>query len=342
MTSFCRLLVAELLRNSARISVGFRFEALVNLVRRTSSPSLPNESRNYATDWKSVVPTSGNVMQLILTVLLVATCSASNLLAEQGVPGKQKFFEDRIRPLLVKHCYECHGAEVAEGKLRLDTKNGWERGGERGPAIVPGDPSASLLIRAISYRDEKLLMPPKDSGGKLSTADIDALTNWIRQGAHDPRVGQKVVTNIEKAAAQHWAFQPLAVQKVEDGLHPLDALIDRKLREHNMVATEPADARTLIRRMTFDLLGLPPTAEEVDAFVAESLRDSAPSHGVTRPHVKRPASAESSIRRTLGAALAGCRSVLGREGRRLDVWRRASSPLRLHLSRLCHPRVQRR
>ena len=232
---------------------------------------------------------------IVLAVLCLFADSFSARADEtRDAPAQQiKFFETTIRPLLVKHCYECHGAELAEGKLRLDTKNGWERGGERGPAIVPGDPSASLLIRAISYRDEKLLMPPKDSGGKLGTADIDALTNWIRQGAHDPRVGQKVVTNIEKAAAQHWAFQPLAVQKVEDGLHPLDALIDRKLREHNFVATEPADARTLIRRMTFDLLGLPPTAEEVDAFVAESRSDSAPSHGVTRPqdstrpHVKR-------------------------------------------------------
>ena len=201
-------------------------------------------------------------VRLFLLLLSISACSPSHALAQEGEHEK-KFFEDRIRPLLVKHCYECHGADVAEGKLRLDTKTGWERGGERGPAIVPGDPSVSLLIRAVSYRDEKLQMPPKDSGGKLSSADIDALTTWIRQGAPDPRVGQKVVTNIEKAAAQHWAFQPLAAQKVEDGLHPLDALLDRKLHEHNFVATQPADMRTLVRRTTFDLLGLPPTEQQL-------------------------------------------------------------------------------
>ncbi len=313
------------------------FKALMKFVRRTSSPSLPNERRVYSSEWKSVVqprsfrlsretsrsatadvfaermPTlwgscsatprrvaerlGYKVTRLILAVLFVFACSAANVLAEQGEPEKQKFFEDRIRPLLVKHCYECHGEELAEGKLRLDTKQGWERGGERGPAIVPGDPSASLLIRAVSYRDEKLQMPPKDSGGKLSDAEIELLTLWIRQGAHDPRVGSKVVTNIEKAAATHWAFQPIVAPKVEDGVHPIDALIERKLRERNFVATEPADARTLIRRMSFDLLGLPPTAQEVEEFVAESLRDSAespsapsssaPSRGATEPQIER-------------------------------------------------------
>lgn len=241
----------------------------------------------------------------ILAVLLVGTVWASNSLAAQGEPEREKFFEDRVRPLFVKHCYECHGADVAEGKLRLDTKTGWERGGERGPAIVPGDPSASLLIRAVSYRDEKLQMPPQDSGGKLSEAEIDSLTTWIRQGAHDPRVGQKVVTDIEKTAATHWAFQPIVAPKVEDGVHPLDALIERKLRERNFVATEPADPRTLIRRMSFDLLGLPPTAEEIEAFVAESLRASAPSHEVTRPQdATRPqASSQQAVKHLIDRLL---------------------------------------
>lgn len=201
-------------------------------------------------------------VRLLLLLLSLSACSTSNALAQEG-EHETRFFEDRVRPLLAKHCYECHGADVAEGKLRLDTKAGWQRGGERGPAIVPGDPSVSLLIRAVSYRDEKLQMPPQDSGGKLSSADIDSLTTWIRQGAPDPRVGQKVVTSIEKAAAQHWAFQPLAGQEVEDGLHPLDALLDRKLYEHNFVATEPADIQTLVRRTTFDLLGLPPTEQQL-------------------------------------------------------------------------------
>ena len=202
------------------------------------------------------------VTRLILAALFVGTCGASNGWAEQGEPGN-KLFEDRIRPLLIKHCYECHGADVAEGNLRLDTKNGWERGGDRGPAIVPRDPSASLLIRAVSYRDEKLQMPPKDSGGKLTNTEIDALTTWIRLGAPDPRGGQKIVTEIEKAATRHWAFQPIISPSVEPGTHPLDALLERKLREKNFVPTEPADMRTLVRRTAFDLIGLPPTEQQL-------------------------------------------------------------------------------
>lgn len=197
--------------------------------------------------------------RLLIVTLLAYLCNQSDALAQEK-QGEAKYFEDRVRPLLVKHCYGCHGENLAEGKLRLDTKNGWERGGERGPAIVPGDPSASLIIRAVSHRDAKLRMPPK---GKLSDADIDVLTTWIRQGAHDLRVGQKIVTDIEKAAAKHWAFQPIVAPDVESGTHPIDVLIERKLREQKFVATEPADMRTLIRRTTFDLLGLPPTEKQL-------------------------------------------------------------------------------
>ena len=200
--------------------------------------------------------------RLLIVTVLACLCNRSNTLAQEK-QGETKYFEDRVRPLLVKHCYGCHGEDLAEGKLRLDTRNGWERGGDRGPAIVPGDPSASLIIRAVSHQDGKLRMPPKSGGRKLNDAEIDVLTTWIRQGAHDPRVGQKIVTDIEKAAAKHWAFQPIAAPNLEPGIHPIDALIERKHREQKFVATEPADIRTLIRRTTFDLLGLPPTEKQL-------------------------------------------------------------------------------
>ena len=200
--------------------------------------------------------------RLILAMLLLCAGQLPTARAQQK-RAEIKFFEDRVRPLLVKHCYGCHGEDLAEGKLRLDTKNGWERGGDRGPAIVPGDPSASLLMRAVSYRDDKLRMPPKDSGDKLSDSEIDALTTWIRQGAHDPRGGQKIVTDIEKAAAKHWAFQPIAAPTVPSGVNPIDAMIERKHREHKLEATKPADMRTLVRRATFDLIGLPPTEKQL-------------------------------------------------------------------------------
>lgn len=174
-----------------------------------------------------------------------------------------EFFEKKIRPLLVKHCYECHGPAEASAKLRLDSKAGWEKGGQGGPAIVPGDPSASLLIRAVSHRDPQLKMPPKEAGGKLSDAQIDDLTKWIRQGAHDPRTGTKIVTDIEAASQRHWAFQPIVPPALDANAHPIDFLIERKLRENHLVATEPADMRTLVRRTTFDLIGLPPTEKQL-------------------------------------------------------------------------------
>jgi len=173
------------------------------------------------------------------------------------------FFEKKIRPLLVERCYECHGPEEAAAGLRLDTRAGWEKGGARGPAVVPGDPSASLLIRAVSRRDPKFAMPPNDAGGKLSAEEIGDLTMWIRQGAHDPRAGTRIVTDIEVAARRHWAFQPVAPPAIEPGIHPIDFLVDRLLKEKPFVATESADMPTLVRRLSFDLLGLPPSDEQL-------------------------------------------------------------------------------
>ena len=168
------------------------------------------------------------------TVIVVTVVSLLVLLVEiradephESPPEQLSYFETKIRPLLVNHCCACHGEELAEGNLRLDSRSGWERGGERGPAIVPGDPSSSLLIRAVTYRDEKLQMPPKASGGKLSDVEIEDLTTWIRQGAHDPRSGEKVITDIEKAAREHWAFQPVAAPGIEGDDHPIDTLIER-------------------------------------------------------------------------------------------------------------------
>lgn len=186
-------------------------------------------------------------------------CGASEPLS----PRQSEFFEKRIRPILIAHCYECHGPDEASGKLRLDTKDGWVRGGESGPVIVPGDPSASLLIRAVTHSDGKLKMPPPDSGKKLSERQIGDLVAWIRQGAPDPRTGKTIVTAIDVAARTHWAFQPVRPPEIDVARHPVDFLIDRKLKDHDFVATQAADLRTLIRRATYDLTGLPPTAEQL-------------------------------------------------------------------------------
>ncbi|TVQ03607.1 MAG: DUF1553 domain-containing protein [Planctomycetaceae bacterium] len=217
---------------------------------------------------------------------LVAAFAGTATSAEAA--GEVEFFEKRIRPLLVEKCLDCHGADDAAAKLRLDSRAGWQRGGERGPAIVPGDPAASLLIRVVSHRDPALRMPPDEAGGKLTDAEIDDLMVWIRQGAADPRTGERVVTDIEAAALDHWAFRPLAPPLIEaaepdsadpsesagtdspdsessDGnlSHPIDRLIARGLDRNGFVTTEPADMPTLIRRTLFDLHGLPPTAEDL-------------------------------------------------------------------------------
>ncbi|MBM4002477.1 MAG: DUF1553 domain-containing protein [Planctomycetes bacterium] len=254
---------------------------------------------------------SSPVTVIVLSVLsLLGPGAATQADEPRAATAEQiSFFESKIRPLFAKHCYECHGEAAAEGKLRLDTKNGWERGGERGPTIVPGDPSSSLLMRAVSYRDDKLKMPPPDTGDKLNDAEIEDLRSWIRNGAHDPRSGTKVVTDLEKAAREHWAFQPIVAPHVADNSHPIDFLIERKHREQNIVATEPADARTLVRRMSFDLLGLPPSAEEISEFekefAAESLRNSASSQGVTRPQNEThpPPSSPQTIKRLIDRLL---------------------------------------
>ena len=210
-------------------------------------------------DWRT---RSFTVCWLTLTQIVCGTSLTTPCHAEPPDSAKQiEFFEKRVRPILVAHCYECHGPDESSGKLRLDLKSGWRRGGESGPAIVPGDPSASLLIQAVTYRDKKLKMPPPGEGKRLTPDQIHDLSAWIRQGAADPRTGATVVRSIEANARTHWAFQPITSPKIESSEHPIDALIDQQLRDHDFIPTLAADNRTLIRRAAYDLTGLPPTTE---------------------------------------------------------------------------------
>ena len=173
------------------------------------------------------------------------------------------FFETRIRPLLAEHCYSCHGPDQAEAGLRLDLRSGWEKGGERGPAIVPGNPSTSLLMRIVRGEIEGLQMPPADSGKPLSEAQLQDIARWIREGAADPRTGEHIVTPIEAASRSHWAFQPVNPPPVPADQHPIDFLIQRRLAATGFTPLESADTRTLIRRLAFNLTGLPPTPEQM-------------------------------------------------------------------------------
>ncbi|MEZ6060616.1 MAG: DUF1549 domain-containing protein [Planctomycetaceae bacterium] len=212
------------------------------------------------------MPPTCHPRQRFLRIILIAAAtviSAVSTAQQNSADDGIEFFEKRVRPILAEHCLHCHGPDEASGNLRLDSKSGWQRGGEAGPAIVPGDPAASALIRAVSYEDPELRMPPPDDGGRLSEQQIQDLVTWVRNGATDPRTGPRVVTDIEAAARDHWAFQPVQAPVVDSTDNPIDVLIERKLLESGMVPTQPADMKTLIRRAAFDLIGLPPTIQQL-------------------------------------------------------------------------------
>jgi len=183
------------------------------------------------------------------------------------------FFEKQVRPLLVKRCYKCHSGAKTNGGLALDSRVGWQKGGDSGAVIVPGKPESSPLIQAINY--QSLEMPPEDGGGKLSDAEIAVLTKWVKLGAPDPREEAVRPDGMSEAAAKSWwAFQPLPTSATAATSKDVNRLIDAELAHRSLVPSPPADRRTLIRRATYDLIGLPPTPDEVDRFVADESADA--------------------------------------------------------------------
>jgi hypothetical protein len=188
------------------------------------------------------------------------------------------FFENRIRPVLHEHCLKCHGPEKQKAGLRVDSLEALLRGGDSGPALVPGNAESSLLIKAVRHSETELKMPPPKEAPKLADAIIADLEAWVKAGAAFP------VSAAVKPAEQHWAFQPVRkpVVKAASGVNPLDALL-------GTAQLPPADPRALIRRMTYDLTGLPPTPEEVDAFVRDCIATLSPPkrHAVVRRLIDR-------------------------------------------------------
>lgn len=188
------------------------------------------------------------------------------------------FFESNIRPILAEHCYDCHSSEegVSKGGLTLDTRAGWEMGGDSGPAIVAGKVEESLLIKAVRYTDADLAMPPKKKGGKLPASHIAKLEQWVAMGAPDPRDGEvKKLTGITPEARQHWAFQPVKKPEMPEVKHPqwprtdIDRFILAKLEVAGLEPSAPADPDALLRRLFYNLWGLPPTTEQVGHFTKE-------------------------------------------------------------------------
>jgi hypothetical protein len=211
---------------------------------------------------------------------------ASSMLAAS--PSREEaarldFFEKQVRPILVDNCYTCHSADTnTKGGLRVDDRNGLLAGGESGPAVVPGKPDESLLIRAVRHTDKSLEMPPKK---QLSAEQIAALTKWVADGAAWPqdefhgKVGEPNA-EYEKLRKEHWAWQSwrdAKVPQVRDAAWPRDVtdrFILAALEKQGLAPVRDAEKLALIRRTTFDLTGLPPTPEEVDAFLADAAADA--------------------------------------------------------------------
>ncbi|MEO7319143.1 MAG: DUF1549 domain-containing protein, partial [Chthoniobacteraceae bacterium] len=174
------------------------------------------------------------------------------------------FFASKIEPLLKQRCYDCHSHEKKmKAGLVLDSKSGWEQGGDSGPAIVVGKPDESLLIKMVRWTDDDHQMPPKE---KLPAAEIALLEEWVKRGAPDPRV----LVKKRPSGTDWWSLKSLVVPKlpVVAGVeHPIDRFIRARLAERKIAPSPEADRRTLIRRVFFDLHGLPPSPAEVETFV---------------------------------------------------------------------------
>ncbi len=215
--------------------------------------------------------------------LAAALLAASAVKA--GASEDRAFFEGKIRPVLVEHCYACHSARAkkVKGKLLLDSRDGMRKGGESGPAVVPGDPDRSLLIRAVRYTHDELKMPPS---GKLPAVVIADLEAWVRRGAHDPRTAPAVPVaatpwdEVFRQRRRLWSLQPVRkptpppVRDAAWEAEPMDRFIVDRLDRAGLAPAPPADRRTLIRRLSLVLTGLPPTPAEVDAFVKNAAPDA--------------------------------------------------------------------
>ena len=219
----------------------------------------------------------------IVAVLMIWLLAASGQIcgAEEISEQDLKFFESKIRPVLVERCYSCHSAESDElgGKLLLDSREGILQGGESGPAIIPKKPDESLLISALRYDGTE--MPPESP---LSAAEINHFVEWIQRGAPDPRRSQTAevaeAPTLELSHEEHWSFFPRvagALPAVRDQawvLEPLDQFILARLEEAQLQPTHEAAPRRKLRRLYYDLIGLPPTYDEIIAFEKATAHDS--------------------------------------------------------------------
>jgi hypothetical protein len=212
---------------------------------------------------------------IVLPAILFATSVAG-----QDESASARLYEEKIGPILAARCFKCHGPEApkAKGGLRLDTREAALKGGDTGPALVPGKPAESLLVKAVTWADPDLQMPPKE---KMPAGEIELLRQWVSGGAAwstkaaRARKPEKKITDADRA---WWSFQPVKDPAVPaaEGLcrNEIDRFVHARLKAEGLVPAPEADRRTLLRRLTFDLHGLPPTPEEIDAFEKDASPDA--------------------------------------------------------------------
>ena len=223
-----------------------------------------------------------------LPACLLSLCAAHALAVTVDEPSREQigFFEGKIRPIFAENCYKCHSAErgKSKGELTLDTKAGIEKGGENGKIIVPGDPEKSRLLTAITHTDADLKMPPSTSGEKLSAQQIADIAAWIKMGAPHPKSDGKKpdgkLSGLTDSSRSHWAYQPVTKPEIPISKNqpwcrsPIDSFILQKLEAKGMTPSPDANRETLLRRVSYDLTGLPPTYAETEDFSKDTSPDA--------------------------------------------------------------------
>jgi hypothetical protein len=251
---------------------------------------LRRDSKLTGEHWQSMCDVRSTRFGLVACMFFAGMLASTMITrASDAKPDRAAadLFESKIRPLLAEHCYKCHSSQAKslKGGLRLDNPTDMKKGGDNGPAVVPGDAEASLLVKAVRYQNEELRMPPK---GKLPTGAIAALEDWVKSGAVGPSSGANSVTPAAKNAAAidfgsartHWAFQPVVAPIVPAVKHrdwpssAVDSFVLARLEASGFEPSARADRRTLIRRAFYDLIGLPPTADEIEAFEKDRAPDA--------------------------------------------------------------------
>jgi hypothetical protein len=212
-------------------------------------------------------------MRLTVVLLLVLVYCVGATPALSSETDQDAFFEAKIRPVLAGSCFKCHGGTKTSHGLRVDSRATLLKGGESGPAVKPGDPDGSLLLQALRHSKADLRMPP---GKKLPDHVLSDFAVWIKDGAIWPK---SATAQSPFTAEQHWAFLPVKAPTVPKdptgwASHPIDRFIAAQLRSHGLAAVGPAERRTLLRRVTFDLVGLPPAPDDVGAFLSDPSPDA--------------------------------------------------------------------